>query len=823
MSMLLGVNLIPGTGEFGYDTLPMQGAQAGGNFQTLNLNAAPAGTRTDYAIALDQLQSACPSVTTVALVVAWFGNSLDASTCNLYPSTTFIGGAFRSLDGTRQAWRCSGLTQASAGLIPISTTSGSATYGGTPSDQSIVRCLEDLKSRGLRTVFYPFILMDAAGLPWRGRITYAPDQSSAATTAVGAFLGSAATSQFTRDAANLTVAYAGAANDWTLRRMILHYANLVVLAGGVDLFLLGSELRGLETIRGPAWSKEGSIGSDGKVTWDYPFVAGLMALADDVRATFDAAGLTKDTSGLHNLIAYSADWSDWMGFQHPGENGQWPHLDQLFAHDNIDLVALDNYLPLSDWTTGDGGLDAANWSAPKPSSWPPDAATMNGLGLAGPPMIASKPYLAANIEGGEKFAWFYADGDNLGRGLDPLGTDLQVSLPSGDRLMQSRSPYSAGQQILAGKQLRWWWNNPHQAVYDDGDGSGWTPHGPSTEWVAQSKSITFAEYGVPTIDKGTNQPNVFYDPRSSESATPYWSSFDPVAGGGFLPRRDDTLAALALDAIAEYWVSGGNNETAGGVKMIEPTFMSAWAWDARPFPTFPLLADVWGDAASWPCGPWIGGKGPALPPPAQPSPPAPKTYPVFPQLATRSWSVHQTPLFATRAAPLVSGRSRRAARMAAPVWQFELTYAFLANAPADDVAALIGFFNALQGTTAPFWFEPAGLSPLAGQRLGEGDGATTTFAFQRTIGAYTEPLAAVFGVTSVYLSGVPVSASLTTIDATGFPATVTFATPPAAGAPISADFSYYCLCRFADDFEDVEEFMAQFYRLQSLKLRSLKL
>ena len=77
-----------------------------------------------------------------------------------------------------------------------------------------------------------------------------------------------------------------------------------------------------------------------------------MALADDVRSIFDAAGLTKDTAGLHNLISYSADWSDWMGFQHPGENGQWPHLDQLWGHDNIDLVALDNYLPLSDWTTG---------------------------------------------------------------------------------------------------------------------------------------------------------------------------------------------------------------------------------------------------------------------------------------------------------------------------------------------------------------------------------------------------------------------------------------------------------------------------------------
>ena len=54
-----------------------------------------------------------------------------------------------------------------------------------------------------------------------------------------------------------------------------------------------------------------------------------------------------------------------MGWQHPGANGQWPHLDSLWASSNIDLVSFDNYLPLSDWTTGTGGVDATeNWSRP---------------------------------------------------------------------------------------------------------------------------------------------------------------------------------------------------------------------------------------------------------------------------------------------------------------------------------------------------------------------------------------------------------------------------------------------------------------------------
>ena len=95
---------------------------------------------------------------------------------------------------------------------------------------------------------------------------------------------------------NLTVDYTGAAGlfDWTFRRMILHYANLCVVAGGVDLFVIGSELRGLEILRGPTWTKSGGVDGSGNAIWDYPMVAPLNALANDVRTTFDSAGFTKN-------------------------------------------------------------------------------------------------------------------------------------------------------------------------------------------------------------------------------------------------------------------------------------------------------------------------------------------------------------------------------------------------------------------------------------------------------------------------------------------------------------------------------------------------
>jgi hypothetical protein len=51
---------------------------------------------------------------------------------------------------------------------------------------------------------------------------------------------------------------------------------------------------------------------------------------------------------------------------------------------------------------------------------------------------------------------------------------------------------------------------------------------------------------------------------------------------------------------------------------------------------------------------------------------------------------------------------------------------------------------------------------------------------------------------------------------------VTFAAAPAAGAAVSADFNWYWLCRFDDDSEDAEEFMARLYALRSLRLRTVR-
>ncbi|MCW2317596.1 uncharacterized protein (TIGR02217 family) [Rhodoblastus acidophilus] len=824
MAQLFGVCLLPATGEFTYDPLPAQGGKStDSTVAPINAYLAPGGAKADYSFALDQLQAAHPECRTVALVCAWFGDSTDAAACKIYPATNFIGGGFKTYtDGAWSGadWQVSGLTQKSSGLIPISTSNGSAAYGGTPSDQSIVRCIRDLRARGLRVIFYPFILMDAPGKPWRGRIGLSADLSAATTQAVATFLGAARPSQFTPDADNLTVAYSGAPTDFTYRRFILHYANLCAVAGGVDLFLIGSELRGLEILRGPNWTRAGTTDANGCAQWDYPFVAGLTQLAADVRATFDAAGFTRDLTRYKNLIAYSPDWSTWNGWQHPDAQGQWPHLDQLFASPNIDLVAFDNYLPLSDWTLGDGGLDCHNWNAPRPQSWPPTPETMNGLGLSGEPSLHNADYLKANIEGGEGFHWYYANSYSGGVGLDPLGTDQRCTLPLGDRATQTRRPFAANQQLLMRKGLRWWWNNAHRAIYDTGDGAGWIPRGPATAWAPRSKPIAFVEYGFATVDRCTNQPNVFYDPKSSESATPFWSLWTGSRGAGWTPQRDDTLADLALQAVHDYWLAN-NATSASGVPMIYTPFCCAWNWDARPFPVFPLASDVWGDGGAWANGNWIGGKGPTVAPAAPDPPPVSGDLAVFPTLAGQGWSVKYQPRFLTSVQTRVSGRELRAARRLNPSRDIEISFDVLRGAAAlAELQQVIAFISAHAGQAQPFLFAPRDhLGDVRGAILGQGDGTTRRFPLTRRIGGFSETAAAFFGVPTIRFDGVTAPAGYTL---SMLPAAVTFTTAPAPGVMVTADFTAADLVRFADDSLDLEQFMTDFWTLRRVRLETVR-
>jgi hypothetical protein len=125
------------------------------------------------------------------------------------------------------------------------------------------------------------------------------------------------------------------------------------------------------------------------------------------------------------------------------------------------------------------------------------------------------------------------------------------------------------------KDLRAWWSNPHY------DRPGGVETGTPTAWVPQSKPIWFTELGCPAIDRGANQPNVFFDPKSSESFTPHFSR-------GW---RDDAIQRAYLEATYLWWGDAANNpvSSAYGGRMLHVPECAAWTWDARPYPFFPAL------------------------------------------------------------------------------------------------------------------------------------------------------------------------------------------------------------------------------------------
>jgi hypothetical protein len=340
---LKSICLIPGAGEFAYATQVIQRRDSLTRVSAENVNNVEG--RPDLLVSLDQLQAQLPNLEAVTLVVAWFGTSLDAGACSFRPG---VEQASRSTPS--MIWRAGGVGRGSAHLV--SRIDGAPAYGGTPADASVVQAIAELKARGLKVTLCPFILMDCEGFPWRGRIT-----GEAAD--IPLLFGSAAPSEIVIDSGVIDHECA----DWGLRRMVLHQARLAQLAGGVESFLVGSELRGITTIR------------DG--TGGYPAVEALRGLAADCRAILGPA----------TAIGYAADWSEYFGHQPRDGSGDVAfHLDPLWADDAIDFVGIDFYPPLADWR-GEPDFDAIE------------------------------------VAGGEAFDWFYATPEDREAGLRTPITD----------------------------------------------------------------------------------------------------------------------------------------------------------------------------------------------------------------------------------------------------------------------------------------------------------------------------------------------------------------------------------------------------------------
>lgn len=500
---LKGVCLIPGAGEFVYATQAV--LRRNGLTRTESESVHNAEGRPDLVVALDQLQAQLPNVDHVTLVVAWFGTDVRCGQCQIRPGVE--QGAKDTLPIT---WSVAGVERGGAHLV--SRKDGFPAYGGTPADAVVLQAIAELKRRGLKVTLYPFILMDTpasqVAYPWRGRITCeaGTDGTAGAASQVNAFFD----------------------GEWGLRRMVLHQAALAAEAG-VDAFVIGSELRGLTTVRGAGGT--------------YPAVAKLKSLAAAVRAVVGPAV----------QLGYAADWSEYFGHQ-PGGSHAVFHLDPLWADPNIDFVGVDWYPPVTDWREGEAHLDAQ-------------------AGFFGPHDPA---YLRAGLTGGDAFDWFYAS---------PADRDAQVRTPITDGAYNE--PW-----IWRAKDLKSWWSNPHH------DRPGGVRSATPTSWIPMSKPIRLTEFGCPAVDKGANSPNLFIDPKSSESFLPPYSTGE----------RDDFGQRRYLETVLAWLEEPDANPVSPvyGGPMIESA--SAWCWDARPFPDFPARSDVWSDGGNWVLGHWLTGR-----------------------------------------------------------------------------------------------------------------------------------------------------------------------------------------------------------------------
>ena len=541
------VNMIPGSTEFGYDNQPV--IEELSEVESRKLNVYQTVSDTDFLASLDELIAICPNLKQIALVVAWFGDDLRAGHCTVRPK---VETSNRNIT-TGEDWYVAGLARSQADLV--STINGSPAYGGTPSDNTVVRAIQEIKSRGLKVCLNPFVMMDVPGdnnlpspyggtsqdaYPWRGRITCTPargvygsvDGSQHAADQVQQFAGNSNLSDVQIGLGAVT--HTGTL-EWSYRKMIHHYIRLGELAGGVDMFLIGSEMRGLTSLRGA---------NDA-----FPFVDELIALAAE----------TKTALGSECLVSYGADWTEYFGFQ-PADGSQnvYYNLDPLWAHSSIDAVAIDNYMPLSDWR------DLGDPEGQGRSSTDPDM-------------------LYANIAGGEGFEWYYASAEDRNSG---------VRTPITDGLGK---PW-----VYRFKDIESWWSNYHT------DRRGGAELTVSSPWVPGSKPIIFSEFGCPAVHNGPAQPNVFHDPKSSESAFPYFS-----AGA-----RDEQAQSAYIQANQRYWdythpgFDAANNPWSSAYDgfMLDYNRSQLWAWDARPYPSFPDYESVWSDAENWKKGHWLNGR-----------------------------------------------------------------------------------------------------------------------------------------------------------------------------------------------------------------------
>lgn len=448
------INVIPGSGEFVYDTniqYKLKGKWINGSFietsrEVINSHVSH---ETNSIQSLNDLTVNFPNLKWVSVVVNWFTNSTNAQECEVYPAVEF-----KDSITYPEEWSVGRFTRKEAKEVG-KDASNNLRYGGTPSDNSLIRYVNELKKRGLKVCIYPMLMVDTNQKPWRGRI-----EGKTKNGVINFF------------------------NQYS--KFIEHYAFL--LKDKIDAIIIGSEFVELTSFR-----------DENK---NYTAVNELIKITQSI----------KQIVGNNTLTIYAADWTEY----HHDRYGTY-NMDKLWASKYLDIIGIDAYFPLSKSSKS----------------------------------IYSTEEIISGWSSGEGYDFYYQDSQNR---INPqfLGADW------------------------AWKNIEHFWANYH-----------YKSDGTKTEWIPKSKPIWFTEYGFPSVDCCTNQPNVFYSPTSSESAFPFLSSGIP----------DFKAQETAILGTELKW----KNSEVVGMKFL-------YAWDARPYPAYPALTEIWKDCDAWEYGHFVNGK-----------------------------------------------------------------------------------------------------------------------------------------------------------------------------------------------------------------------
>lgn len=539
---LRAVAMMPGTGEYALAAGIVPYGNDGPYRRNANANS-PSG-KSDFLTSLDALNDEVPGCQAASLIVSWFGGDLRCADCRIEPKVEH-----KDVDGINMPWQVSGLSRAAA--TQITMENGRPIYGGTPADGAVVQSIQALKAAGKEVLFYPFILMDqlegnTLPDPYSDTVGQAhlPWRGRITSSKAPGVIGSPDQTAL----ADIEVdAFFGSvrASDFIVSPGSVAYV-------GPNEWTLSRFVLHYAALCAAAGGVEAfCIGSELRGLTQirgangFPAVARFVALAAEARALL--GGETK--------ISYAADWSEYFGYQpQDGTGDLYFHLDPLWADANIDFIGIDNYMPLSDWRDGDTHRDV-DWES-----------------------IYRLEYLQSNIAGGEGYDWFYHS---------QQAADAQIRTPITDS--EYGEPW-----VWRYKDIRGWWENLHHERI----GGERQPN--PTAWEPGSKPIWFTEYGCAAVDKGTNEPNKFLDPKSSESFLPKYSN----------GARDDLIQKQYYHAMHSFWRDVANNpvsESYGG-SMVNMDRAFAWAWDARPYPFFPNALSTWSDGENYPRGHWLNGR-----------------------------------------------------------------------------------------------------------------------------------------------------------------------------------------------------------------------